>query len=296
MPSAAHEALVAALDERPELLALLVEKLLGQRLPGPLTSADSTLRFADPDEVRPDLVLRAPDGAWVIVEVQGSVDAEKPRRWLLAMAAMFNETSVAGDLLVITHERRIATWVEHSTRIRGPLGTGLALEPMVLLVAGRVVDALLDEAHPELAFLAAWAMQHRHGREAVRVVRRAFELSARLDDDLQGRRWRGILNVLSGTILEKLEELRMRRTEVPLRPEVRKLWEVIEEGQKRRKLAVAQGKAEGVLGSLLIVLKARSLALSAAQRARIGRCRDAEKLQRWLERAVSATRADEVFE
>jgi hypothetical protein len=167
---------------------------------------------------------------------------------------------------------------------------------MVLLVAGRVVDALLDEAHPELAFLAAWAMQHRHGREAVRVVRRAFELSARLDDDLQGRRWRGILNVLSGTILEKLEELRMRRTEVPLRPEVRKLWEVIEEGQKRRKLAVAQGKAEGVLGSLLIVLKARSLALSAAQRARIERCRNAETLQRWLERAASATRADEVFE
>ncbi len=181
-------------------------------------------------------------------------------------------------------------------RVRGPLGTGVALEPMVLLVAGRVVDALLDEAHPELAFLAAWAMQHRHGREAVRVVRRAFELSARLDDDLQGRRWRGILNVLSGTILEKLEELRMRRTEVPLRPEVRKLWEVIEEGQKRRKLAVAQGKAEGVLGSLLIVLKARSLALSAAQRARIERCRNAETLQRWLERAASATRADEVFE
>jgi hypothetical protein len=192
MPSAAHEALVAALDERPALLALIVEKLLGQRLPGPLTSADSTLRFADPDEVRPDLVLRAPDGAWMIVEVQGSPDPQKLRRWLMAIAAMFNETSVPGDLLVITHEARVAAWVKRATRIGGPLGTVLALRPVVLLIAGDVVDRLLDDAHPELAFLAAWAMQRRHGRKAMRVVRRAIELTAGLHDDLRERQLRGI--------------------------------------------------------------------------------------------------------
>ena len=58
MPSAAHEVLVAALGDRPELVASVLETLVGRRPGVPLVRVDSTLRFVDPEEVRPDLVLR----------------------------------------------------------------------------------------------------------------------------------------------------------------------------------------------------------------------------------------------
>ena len=57
MPSPAHEVIVDALGERPALLALLIHKILGRPPPLSLETVDSTVRVADPEEVRPDIVL-----------------------------------------------------------------------------------------------------------------------------------------------------------------------------------------------------------------------------------------------
>jgi predicted transposase YdaD len=53
------------------------------------------------------------------------------------------------------------------------------------------------------------------------------------------------------------------------------------EGEKK-------GQAEGKAQALLAVLEARGLAVSAAQRARIEGCTDADQLERWVRRAVTA--------
>ena len=67
---------------------------------------------------------------------------------------------------------------------------------------------------------------------------------------------------------------------------------------------VAQGKALGVVEgelrragtSILTVLEARGLSVSAEVRARIEGCQDLEVLQHWLTRAATATSADQIFE
>jgi hypothetical protein len=57
----------------------------------------------------------------------------------------------------------------------------------------------------------------------------------------------------------------------------------------------ARGKAEGKAEALLAVLRARGVALSQGERERILACEDTKKLDVWIERAVVATRAAELF-
>lgn len=62
---------------------------------------------------------------------------------------------------------------------------------------------------------------------------------------------------------------------------------------------VTEGRQEGMVAgaaaSLLRILEARGLSVSGAQREEILRCRDLERLNRWLQRAVLASRTDEIL-
>ena len=58
----------------------------------------------------------------------------------------------------------------------------------------------------------------------------------------------------------------------------------------------AEGKAEGKAESVLRVLAARKVSVSAEQRNRIAACLDVAQLDTWLERAVTAASADAVLE
>jgi hypothetical protein len=57
----------------------------------------------------------------------------------------------------------------------------------------------------------------------------------------------------------------------------------------------AKGKAEGMAEALLTVLRARGLAVSPRREASNRACRDAQVLDAWLTRAVTAGRVGEVF-
>lgn len=58
----------------------------------------------------------------------------------------------------------------------------------------------------------------------------------------------------------------------------------------------AEGKAEGMVASLLVVLEARGVAVTAEQKEHIGAMSDRETLDRWLRRAITAASLDEVWE
>jgi hypothetical protein len=57
----------------------------------------------------------------------------------------------------------------------------------------------------------------------------------------------------------------------------------------------ARGKAEGEARAVLRLLDARGLALSHEQRQQVTSCTDAAQLDRWLDRAITAGTATEVF-
>lgn len=64
---------------------------------------------------------------------------------------------------------------------------------------------------------------------------------------------------------------------------------------KREAAAEARGRTEGVAASLLEVLEARGLSVSAAQRQEILGCHDLERLNRWLRHAIRASSTEELL-
>ena len=64
--------------------------------------------------------------------------------------------------------------------------------------------------------------------------------------------------------------------------------------QEREAEARARGRAEGIAESILQLLEARGLAVSAERKQEILGCSDPDRLNRWLLRAMSVSSADEV--
>ena len=185
MPSPAHEVPRQLLHDHPALLATLLEKLGGQAPEGVLKPVNANLRFADPAEVRPDLVFRAERPPWLLLELQNRIDPDKARRWIVAAAIQLDATGVMGEIVILTSSRRVAAWAHEVAHVRGDFGSRFELTPLVLPIVGKAIDALLDEAHPELAFFAAWAVRGRRGPRARRIVDRAVELTERMPDALR---------------------------------------------------------------------------------------------------------------
>jgi hypothetical protein len=300
MPAAPHEILVMALAERPDLLGVLTERLLGRALSCSLSVVDSAVRLAAPVELRPDLLLETDEGRWLAVEVQGNVDPEKSRHWPL-LASLLHARYGMGDLVVITPSRRVARWARRVASVGGPVGTRLVLSPVVILLAGRRLSLLFDAQRPELALFAAWAMQTRHGPEARAVVLRALELTAYLPEPLRTVQTRAIFNLLSERMLGFLREADMDPAKIPEGPAMRLFRrEVFAEGEAKGRVegeakGRVEGEAKGRVEALLAILGARHLALSDEQRARIEACSNVAQLDRWIVRAVTAASADDLL-
>ena len=283
MPSPPHETMVMLLRERPEWLRTLLATVAGRTLPSELAPMDAAVRVVDPAEVRPDLLFAGPrGGAWVAVEVQLAVDPAKARRWPLTVAALWNERGIVGDLVVLTADRSVAAWARSVGRMRGPLGTALGARPGVVPLTAAVAHRLLDEAHPELAFFAAWTVHHRWGREARAVVLRAVEVVDALPDPvLRGTLVRHIMAMLHERLLAKLREATMDLQKIPATAAFLR-WE-------------AEVEARGEARMLLRVLQRRGLVVDAAARARIEGCGDLATLERWADAALGASSVEELW-
>ncbi|WP_438043345.1 hypothetical protein [Sorangium sp. So ce128] len=295
MPGTPHEVLVVALRDRPALLADLFHHLTGCSLGGPTEVVDATVRFTRAIEVRPDLLLRSRQRGWLMVEVQNSIDERKRRSWPLAVSVLVHQEKAMGEVLVITASRRVASWAKRVAHLQGELGTRFELTPRVLLLAGRRVEALLDPMHPELALFAAWAVHHRRGPAARRIVIRALELTEKhlTDEPLRDAQARAILAVLSDAMLAALREMAMDPSKVPETPASRRFRLFFE--KRGRAEGKIEGKIEGKREALLAVLEARGLSLTADERAHIDACRAPAELDRWIASAATAASMSEVF-
>jgi hypothetical protein len=59
--------------------------------------------------------------------------------------------------------------------------------------------------------------------------------------------------------------------------------------------AEARGEARGEAKAVVKVLEARAIGLTSEQRDRVLSCADIDQLDRWIDRAVTATSAEDVF-
>lgn len=285
MAGAPHDVLVMVLRDRPLLLAELVERVARRSIGAPVAVLDSAVRVRRPIEVRPDLVVRTRE-AWAIVEVQNRIDEDKQTSWPIAVAELCHEHRRMGDLFVITASRRVAAWATRAARLAGDAGTRLDLTPVVMLIAGPQIEALLDPEHPELGVIAAWAMQKRRGPKARAVIDRAMELVGKLPPPLQDAQARAIVGVLSEPMLALLKERSMLDADkIPESPAARRFRLFFERRGK------VEGKVEGMREALLAVLEARGLAITEEERARIDACTSRAELDCWIKSAATETSA-----
>jgi hypothetical protein len=284
--------MVAALREQPTLLPLLVRALTGRTMAQDLQPVDSTVRFVKVAEFNPDLLF-ARERQWAVIEVQNDIDPDKQRRWLLAAGVLLDQTGVLGDVIVLTAHRAVADWALTVAHVETPLGTQLALTPLVLHVGPEMLDRLLSVEHPELAVVATWAISHRHGPRAKEVVMRALEVTERLPAVLQETQRSAIMSLLSEQTLAWLQKMQMNPDKIPMSAAYLRFKAALQAEAERR--GRREGLAEGERNALRMLLRTRGLSATAEERAMIEGCTDPKKLRQWIVRAVSAGSVGEVL-
>lgn len=284
---------MALVRSDPQVITQLVSSAIAVELP----SCDGA-RLAPCDvtewgarELRADTVFVLPgdNGTTelaVVVEVQFGRDESKTWSWPAYLVNVRARLKCPTMLVVVSPDRAIAKWC------RKPIETGhprLVLEPVV--VGPDAVPPVVDPAEaarqPSLAVLSCLAYSDTDGVDP--VLRATLEALNTIDRD-DARRYHDVLRaVLSKSTLVRMEQL-MLDDKYTFKSDFALMH--IAQGRAEGR---AEGLAEGEAKAVLAVLKARGLKVSRTIRQRVLGCRDVEQLKAWVERAVTAERASDVF-
>jgi hypothetical protein len=281
-PSWDHEGIVELVRKDPRLAPLLLAGPLGVQLPEfsearlePATMAELT-----PAHIHADAVISLNDVdkpvLAIVFEVQGKVDEDKLFAWPYATwtrRALRCEACV----LVIAQTESVANWAARPIVI----GPGNVFQPHVLRPSSVPVIEEADEARqaPELGVLSA--MSHGGGdvETAVRVALAASTVAFELGrDDF----------LLYFGLIQRALGAEARR-KFKMHPQGVRFFD--ESQQQSFDKGLARARAEDVIA----VLEARNVAVSDEQRERILACTELAVLDRWLRKAATAARADELF-
>lgn len=290
-----HETMAVLLRDHPEWLRALVEVVAKRVLPENLRPADATVRVVNPAEVRLDLLFASADGSsWALVEVQLDEDPAKARKWPLAVAALWNERGVEGDLIVITGECTVASWARTVGDMEGPLGTALSVRPVVVQLTGDVADDPLRPRAPRVRVL-----RRLDGARPLRA--RGADHRRAGDGPLRHDPRRGV-----ATLADPAHPRRAPReareddprgvhgpAEDPGEPRAAAPRRGVP-GDVRRRVGGSR-EVCGEARMLLKILAARKLPADDATRAHILGCTDTETLELWAGAVLTATSIGEVF-
>ncbi|MUL40619.1 hypothetical protein FZ103_05395 [Streptomonospora sp. PA3] len=289
MPSMEHEMPIEFLHNRPELAAALLERSFGVAVPdydeARMAAADCTDN--QPKEYRPDgvVVLRNAglDRLAVVVEIQRAQDKRKRFSWPVYLATIRARLRCPAVLLVVCHDAATAKWAGE------PIDMGHPNWHLLPLVLGEdrvpVVTSVADAvALPELAVLSALA----HGDEEKETLLACAEALDSLPGDVF-KLYHGYLKTaLTGAARRNWDE--MVKTSEKFENDFGRKYEELGEAK-----GLAKGLAEGKAESVLRILAKRGVAVSARARERIASCSDLDQLDAWLDRALVADSADDLF-
>lgn len=297
MPSRKHQSLVKLLATSPRLLVELVRRWFGFQVPGRL----ELLR--GPEVVRVLGSERVADGVLVIrrhgkvqetmmIEVQLRTVRGKRKAWALYVVGTWAGLGAPTTLVVVTPSEHVARWASEAIDI----GRGkTTLQPLVLGPRQIPAEMTLAEARRRPDALALSVLVHGHKRGSIRLARIAMKVSRELlasrdeerrvlGDLIAGGLGEGVRKIVEAEMIVDGEE-----------------WfsDVFGNFMKGRSEGRAEGRSEGLLegrvASLRTILETRGLRPTAAQRARIERCRSPEQIETWLRRAVIAKSVTEVL-
>lgn len=286
MPSVTHEAPIELIRQNPALAVELLRAIADLPLP---VEADISLGPTDLTDVVPakylaDVVVVVSDAATglpvlvIIVEPQGRDDPTKEFSWPVYVTAVRRAAQCrSAFLLVICPDPHEAEKCRRTIRTGHP---GFDLAP-------EVIDPLnapgIDGASPYLAIFAACigaiSMETEQG---ARKILTAIQATGGSGADRE-RLTTIILTIASTAAQQILEDL---MTTIEWKSE-------FIEGFHRQGLeqGLEQGKAE----YLLKIIDARRIAVTGQERQQVTSCTDLTQLDRWFDRALTATTAADIF-
>ena len=291
-----HEIVVELLRRSPELLRPLLGDRLDALARDDLSFDTDHTRAPQLIDVDSDLVLKLRDREGtllcaLITEVQLEKKGSKHRTWPLYAAWTHYRLDCPVYVVVFAPDEALARWAA------GPFRIGdMVLRPYVIGPEQLRPITTFEQAREavELTFLSGVA--HRDEPVALDIglsLRRALDVS---DHELGELMWDIYLGSIGDPIRKALEmELRNYK---PMSDWGKRIYAKGEqEGEaKGRQEGEAKGRQEGEAKALLVLLSARRIRITRAQRQRIRSCREPRRLETWLRRAATATTVAEVFD
>lgn len=296
MPSLEHEFPLDLIRHSPDLAAELLGHAAGASPPD-YTRARCDAGEATttaPPELRADsvVVLERCEGhdehtavQAIIVECQNSRDTRKRYSWPLYVASVRARLRCPVVLLVLTATERLARWCARPI----DLGGGhLVHRPVTLALAALppITDPQQAQRHPYLAVLTA-AIHHATEPAVLKALVPAFHSLDQADSSLYADY---VLAALPLAARKYLEE-QMTLADYEFKTDF--IGRPFRAGEAKGR---AEGLTEGRAANLLTILEARALPVSEAVRERVGSCEDVDQLDRWVRKAITATRAEDIFE
>ncbi|MFD8380957.1 hypothetical protein ACFV2X_20810 [Streptomyces sp. NPDC059679] len=292
MVTSLHEASHRIFQERPDILAP-VFRVLGVPL---AEKASVEVLTPDTTEIRPlerrvDSVLRVTppdgDGFLLAIESQGRRDPDKPRSWTYYLAHLQAKYESPVLLLVVCQDKATANWAAgpFTAGIEG--WTALSTHPLVLGPGNVPVIIDPEEAARDLTLATFCAMTH--GRDPdIGAILDALARALNSTDQHSARYYTELLEIGLGDSPARAtwKELMMVGTFFPGRGTM--IEEAFLEGE-------AKGEAKGMAHSVMRLLRRRDIVVSPEAEQTIMECADLEKLDFWFDRALTATRVEDLF-
>ncbi|HEX3516068.1 MAG TPA: hypothetical protein VHT26_18920 [Trebonia sp.] len=277
MPSSWHDSVTAIFTENPRLAVEIATSLNGAQLPLGVPVRTETRTFNDrpSTDFEADAVIvagpvREPVRA-VIVEAQKRTLHDKPPQWARYAAQLWTFLRCPVDVLVICPDAKSAFWYARPVPTTLP---GYIHLPIVLPPSAVPAITSPDEVASRPA-MAALAVAY-HGADP--AVCRAFAGGLRqLPQDHAVKYYEHAFNMAPLAVQRILEQLMTSGT-----------WPVYSPFAKEH---FGRGKTEAIL----LVLEARGLEVTDAERERITGCTDLKQLNRWITRAATAEKTSDIF-
>jgi hypothetical protein len=293
MPSPWHDSVTTIFTENPELAVELVTSLNGTPLPAGTRAHPEKPTFNDrpSTDFSADAVIVAgpkhdPVRA-VIVEAQKRTFRDKPPQWARYAAQLWTYLKCPVDVLVICPDAKSAFYYARAvpTSLPGYTHLPIVLPPSAVPA---ITDANTAAENPAMAALSV--AYHGANPAVPEAVAYGFR---KLPPDKATQYYEHAYNMSPLAVQRILEQLMTSDTWPVYSPFAKEHYgrgkrEGIKEGRK-------EGLAAGEAKAILLVLEARSLDVSEAERDRITKCTDPSQLRKWVMRAATAEKTSDLF-
>jgi len=300
MSSKEHAILVDLLRACPSLAAVLLRHA-GLRIPEDLIaeSVESTLPDSVADTQADNVIaLRSVDGTKrlvIVAEIQRRKARDKPWRWLTYHVAAATRYGCEAVVLVLAPNPRVAAWA----RTPIPVGPSGSFAPVVFGFEDLPHLEALPERDRSTEATVLCLVAHPSDGDEGTLHAVGIALAAKAADPDEADRVRMYFSLLQVTfgqaLLRAVESIMIKGDTVTQWVRDQRRQGRIEGRAEGKAEGKAEGRAEGKAESVLAILSARGLSLSAEQRAMIVACADLERLDRWITRALAVPSVDELL-